>query len=129
MVKLVFEKSRNSETKTTRLRQYPALKGYAPVELANQGRAEIRVLCFQPMPRPAAHIPRADPLRDNAFEQKEPRPLHSITSSARTRTDGGMFNPSALAALLLTISSSLYGELHWEIAWFGSFENLIYISG
>ena len=36
--------------------------------------------------------------------------LYSITSSARTRTDGGIFNPSALAALLLTINSSLVGN-------------------
>ena len=35
---------------------------------------------------------------------------HSITSSARTRTSGGIFNPSALAALLLTINSSLVGN-------------------
>jgi hypothetical protein len=36
-------------------------------------------------------------------------PFHSITSSARTRTDGGISNLSALAALLLTISSSWWG--------------------
>jgi hypothetical protein len=35
---------------------------------------------------------------------------YSITSSARTRTDGGIFNPSALAALLLTTNSSLVGN-------------------
>jgi hypothetical protein len=36
--------------------------------------------------------------------------VYSITSSARTRTSGGIFNPSALAALLLTINSSLVGN-------------------
>jgi hypothetical protein len=35
---------------------------------------------------------------------------YSITSSARTSTDGGIINPSALAALLLMISSSLVGN-------------------
>jgi hypothetical protein len=35
---------------------------------------------------------------------------YSITSSARTRTDDGISNPSALAALLLTINSSLVGN-------------------
>jgi hypothetical protein len=38
------------------------------------------------------------------------RGVYSITSSARTRTDDGISNPSALAALLLTISSSLVGN-------------------
>jgi hypothetical protein len=36
--------------------------------------------------------------------------IYSITSSARTRPNEGIFNPSALAALLLTISSSLVGN-------------------
>ncbi len=35
---------------------------------------------------------------------------HSITSSARTRTEGGIFKPSALAAWLLTTNSSLVGN-------------------
>ena len=37
-------------------------------------------------------------------------PAYPITSSARTSTDGGIVNPSALAAVLLTISSSLVGN-------------------
>src|SRR6516165_10492636 len=47
-------------------------------------------------PAMSAFVPKADI-----------EPVHSITSSARTRTEGGIFNPSALAALLLTINSSL----------------------
>src|SRR5437667_8882344 len=35
---------------------------------------------------------------------------YSITSSARTSTDGEIINPSALAALLWIISSSLVGN-------------------
>ena len=36
-------------------------------------------------------------------------PLYSITSSARTKTLGGIVNPSALATFRLTTSSNLVG--------------------
>src|SRR5262249_26081573 len=36
-------------------------------------------------------------------------PPHSITSSARTRNDSGMLNPSALAVVTLTMRSNLVG--------------------
>ena len=35
---------------------------------------EIRVLRLKPCPRSAAHVARADPLRDNAFEAHSPMP-------------------------------------------------------
>ena len=53
---------------------------------------------------------------------------YSITSSARTRIDCGMFKPSALAALLFTISSSLVGNSTGRSPGLAPL-NLIHISG
>ena len=47
--------------------------------------------------------------RRAAEERDELAPLHSITSSARTRNDSGILSPSAFALLRLTISSNLIG--------------------
>src|SRR5262249_36600375 len=46
---------------------------------------------------------------DQQSRTKEPAGAHSITSSARPRTDSGMVRPSAFAVFRLTISSNFVG--------------------
>src|SRR5262249_42443315 len=57
--------------------------------------------------RPRGHRPR----RRASQPCYECPPFHSITSSARTRTESGMVKPSTLAALRLTTSSNVLGCL------------------
>src|SRR5262249_40193137 len=53
---------------------------------------------------------RERPRRDCAAEQRdELAPTHSITSSARASSDGGISRPSAFAVLRLTTNSILVG--------------------
>jgi hypothetical protein len=72
------------------------------------------------MPSVVAH-PKVAFLRRRAYTKKRgdcaakkadaipPRPVHSITSSARSRIDGGTVKPSALAVLRLMNISNLVG--------------------
>jgi hypothetical protein len=53
-----------------------------------------------------------------------PMATHSITSSARKMTDGGIVSPSALAALRLTTSSNLTGRSTGKSAGFAPFKIL-----
>src|SRR5262245_45042971 len=57
---------------------------------------------------------RERPHRCAAEQRDERAPLHSITSSARSRIDSGILTLSALAAVWLMTSSNLVG------AWTGS---------
>ena len=53
---------------------------------------------------------RCERPRGSAAEQRdEIAALHSITSSARRRKDSGIFNPIALAVVLLMTRSNLVG--------------------
>jgi hypothetical protein len=63
------------------------------------------------------HVRRERPRRSSAAEKRdELAPAnHSITSSARSRIDGGMARPSALAVLRFTTISNLVGNYR-EIA-------------
>jgi hypothetical protein len=63
----------------------------------------------QPCPCTAAHVPRADALRDDAFKVH-----HSNTSSARASRAGGTVIPSAFAAIVL-ISSSNFVGVGWQM--------------
>src|SRR5205814_10277012 len=51
---------------------------------------------------------RADGGQAKPTDEEDP-PLHSMTSSARARIDGGTVRPSAIAVLRLTTSSNLVG--------------------
>src|SRR5262245_9930745 len=55
---------------------------------------------------------RERPRHSHADEQSDELAAtnHSMTSSARTSTDGGIINPRAFAALSLMTSSSLVGN-------------------
>src|SRR5262249_32981072 len=47
------------------------------------------------------------PRRGHSDKRHQLSPLHSITSSARARSDGGMVRPSTLAGLRLVSNSNL----------------------
>src|SRR5262249_2052598 len=55
------------------------------------------------------HARRERPHRSSAEQQYELAPLHSITSSARAMSVGGISRPIALAAFKLMINSNLVG--------------------
>src|SRR5215468_9925134 len=64
-----------------------------------------------PHPATLLRASRQRPCRRAAEERDEPAPLnHSITSSARSRIDGGMARPSAVAVLRFTTISNLVGS-------------------
>ena len=50
---------------------------------------------------------------------------HSITRSARCRSDGGIVRPSALAVLRLITSSNVVGLLHRKVAGLGALEDAV----
>src|SRR5262249_49384872 len=64
---------------------------------------------------------RCDWPRNNSAEKRnELAPPHSITSSARERTDAGIVRPRALAVLRLTTSSYLVGTCTGRSAGFSA---------
>ena len=69
-------------------------------------------------------VNREWPCDDCAAEQNsELSPPHSITSSARARTDCGIVSPSALAVLRLMTTSIFVGLFDREILWSGAFKD------
>jgi hypothetical protein len=56
-------------------------------------------------------------------------PLHSITSSARSRNDSGIVDPRAFAVLRLIASSYFHRPLHRQIGGTGALQNLMYVRG
>ena len=68
--------------------------------------------------------------RRRAAEQRDELAAHhSITSSARASSVGGMSRPSALAVLRLITNSILGRRLHRQVGWLLAFEDTVYITG
>ena len=63
-------------------------------------------------------VRRKRPSRRAAEKRDEFAPVHSITSSARSRIDGGTARPSALAVLRLMTNSNLTGRNTGKLAGF-----------
>src|SRR5437016_12111003 len=74
---------------------FPQEKTYYCAKCGKSFRGDVSMLCFTPLGR--AQSGRVKP------------PRHSITSSARASSIGGISRPSALAALRLTANSSFVG--------------------
>src|SRR5215472_4704368 len=80
------------------------LTRHAPPLLRNAGIGTERIpVAVEPMGSPWHHRLAGRPLRWQRAA------AHSITSSARASTDGGMVRPRALAAFRLTRNSNLVG--------------------
>ena len=88
--------------------QIPLPKGLDKWRIAGQGGTSEK-----PYPVHAPHRLRLGDERHGEEAQRasdKPAPVHySITSSARSRSEGGIVSPSALAVLRLTTNSNLVG--------------------
>src|SRR5437660_1497202 len=84
--------------------------GASPTRFGEEGSRDCRMENRDPVPPcQLLRTHREGPNSRAANERDEPAPLHSITSSARSKNDSEIFIPIAFAALRLTTNSSLVG--------------------